>query len=676
MTDGNGGSGAGYARSVFRDGQSLRWFRVASTPRLMILSGVVGAGAGLGAVVLIQAIELVQAGVRHLGDTLSLGDFWPILIVPLGLWLSWRLTSLLAPEAAGHGVPQIIASIAVRGGRVRPRLMGVKTAATALTIGSGGSAGREGSIAQIGSAIGSWVGRVSKLSENDVRVLVAAGAGAGISATFNAPIAGMLFAMEVILQEFALRHVHTIVVASVVGAVVSHSLIGEELTFSVSPYSLDDPRQLILYVVLGLAAAGAAWLYLVLLDRFETGWTGLPKLARPLLFGIVVAVSGLIRPEVLGTGQEFVAGILRNEANLVWWVLLSLALLKALATAATLGGRGAGGIFMPSLFIGATTGSATAVLFQDVWSWSVIRPGGYALVGMAATFSAVARAPLTSILIVFEITGDYGLVLPLMIATAISTILAGRVRPESAYTAPLSRMGIHPIQAAVTDLLDTVTVAAVMTPGAETVEANATLGEVQGMLVRTHRHGLPVTADGELVGIISNSDVVRAGGPSDQMVARDAMTPNPTTVHPDTRVSEALERMAALGVGRLPVVAADDPGRIIGMFRRESVITAYHRALGATAQAHSQPDRVNLRTQSDARFTELIVPSGSVADRRPVSEVPWPEACLLVSIHRGTKQLVPSGQTLLHAGDAITVFGGREAASRLRERLAGSIESG
>ncbi|MDH3517915.1 MAG: chloride channel protein, partial [Acidimicrobiia bacterium] len=491
---------------------------------------------------------------------------------------------------------------------------------------------------------------------------------------FNAPIAGMFFAMEVILQEFALRHVHTIVIASVAGAVVSRSVIGESLTFQVSSYSLDDPRQLLLYGVLGLVAVAAAWLFLVALDWFDVRPRRVHAWMRPIILALGVAALGFIRPEILGTGQEFVGTLLRNEVDMAWWTLGAMAVLKAVATAATLGGRGAGGIFMPSLFIGASAGAGSALLFDRMWGFSQIQPGAFALVGMAATFSAVARAPLTAILIVFEITGDYGLVLPLMIATAISTILAGRVRPESAYTAPLSRMGIHPVHAGVTDLLDTVKVGDVVKDRVVTVAPAATLGEVQGILQRNRLHGLPVVADGRLVGLVAESDILRAGGPSDQVTARDAMTPNLATVNPETRVSDALERMAALGVGRLPVVDAANPDRLVGMFRREDVVTAYHLALSTTSRAHSVPDRVRARTQAGAGFFELMIATGSVADGRPVSEVPWPEGCLLVSVYRGTRQLVPTGATALHSGDAITVFGGSEARERLIERLAARTE--
>lgn len=636
----------------------------------MVLAALVGVGAGLGAVVLIEAIDFVSTGASRATDALSLGRFGVLLVIPLAIWVSWKLTVWLAPEVAGHGVPQIIAAIAVRGGQIRARVMGLKTVATALTIGSGGSAGREGSIAQIGSSIGAWLARLARLGENDVRALVAAGAGAGISATFNAPIAGMFFAMEVILREFSIRHLNTIVIASVAGAVTAHSIIGDELTFDVPAYSLDDPRQLLLYGVLGLVTVAFAWFFLQSLDWFEAIPIRLAGWARPILMGLLVALLGLFGGEILGTGQSFVNSVLREEADFAWWSLGLLALAKAVATSSTLGGKGSGGIFMPSLFIGATAGSAFASVTSSIWGLSTVSPGSFALVGMAATFAAVARAPLTSILIVFEITGDYGLVLPLMVATTISTILANRVRPESAYTSPLTRMGIHPTQGPVTDLLDTVLVGETMHSAPITVGPEQSLGEVQGIMQRHRLHGAPVIDGNRLVGVITETDIVRSGGPSDQVTAAEAMTPNPVTVDTQTPVSHALERMAALGVGRLPIVAEEEPTRLVGIFLRDDVVNAYHRALGVRARAESASKRLSARTEAGAGFFELQVPAGSVAGGRPVSEIPWPEGCLVVSIHRGSSLVIPTGQTVIRPGDAITAFGSEEARVRLIERLA------
>ncbi len=654
--------------------RSRRLFRPGSAPGMMLLAGIIGLGAGLGAVVLIEAIRLVARVVALGVDTFPLEQAWVVIAVPVGLWLTWRVTTKFAPEVAGHGVPSIIAAIAVRGGMIRTRVALMKTIATALTIGTGGSAGREGSIAQIGASLGSWIARTARLGESDIRVLVAAGAGAGIAATFNAPIAGVFFAMEVILGAFSVKQLQTLVVATVTAAVVSRSILGEELTFRLEPYSLNNPSQLLLYGALGLLTVAFAWVFLESLDWFEIAPGRLKRWLRPLLLGGLVGILGFFRPELLGTGQAFIGQILRGEISYVWWLLGLLAILKAIATSATLGGRGSGGIFMPSLFIGATVGAGFAQLVAPWWPGSPLQPGAFALVGMSATFAAVARAPLTAILIVFETTGDYGLVLPLMIATSISTFLAGRVRPLSAYTAPLARKGIHPTQSGETDLLDTVRVGEVASQPPQTTGPETSLAEAQGQLHRHRLHGLPVVKDEKLIGIVSESDIVRLGGPSDQLTVAEAMTPNPVTVTPQMPVSEALERMAALGVGRLPVVSEDSPSRLVGMFRREDVVHAYHRALSASSRQRRVADRLRTRADAQARFVEFEIPPGSIADGRKISEIPWPEGCLLVSVHRGNNLLIAAGETVLRTGDAITAFGGEEAHGRLVQRLAARVE--
>ncbi len=648
---------------------SIRNSRLAFAPGLMLLAGVVGAGAGLGAAVLILSIDLVAAGAHRLALLPGLGRAWMFLTVPAGIWLAWRLTAWFAPEVAGHGVPQIIAALTVRGGHIRPRVAPLKIVATALTIGGGGSAGREGSIAQIGATLGSVAGLAARLGEPEVRALVAAGAGAGIAATFNAPIAGMFFAMEVVLQDLSIRHLHTVIVAAVVGAVVSHSLIGEALTFQVPTYSLDDPWQLLLYGVLGLVVVGLAIFYIEGLDWWSERVGRVASWVRPLLLGLGIAAIGFLLPEVLGTGQVAVDAILSQRIDAAWWILGLAAVGKAVTTPMTLGARGAGGIFMPSLFIGAAAGSAFAQVATPFWPVSTLNPGAFAVVGMAAMFAAVARAPLTSILIVFEITGDYGLVLPLMAAVAVATFLANQLHPESAYTSPLLRMGIHGVRMDHIDLLDTVAVGDLGLRPPVVVSPDATLGEAEGILRRHRLHGAPVIENGRLIGLIAESDILRAGGPSDQVTVREAMTPDPVSVTTEMPVSAVLERMAALGIGRLPVVDPEDPGRLLAMFRREDAIAAYHLALGRAARRDRLPERVRRRRTPGTGFFEFTIPPDSVADGRKIKEVPWPEGCIVVSIHRGHDLLVASGDVELRAGDAVTAFGDEPARRRLLERL-------
>ncbi len=636
----------------------------------MALALGIGVGAGIGAAVLIYALRLVSDFTKDVSNVGSLAQYWVFIVIPVGIWLAWLVTAKWAPEAAGHGVPQILTSLALRGGNIAPRIPVLKTVATALTIGAGGSAGREGSIAQIGAGIGSYVGKLSKLGEVETRALVAAGAGAGIAATFNAPIAGMFFAMEVVLRDLSIRHLHTIAIASVAGAVVSRSLIGNELTFQVSPYALDNSAELILYALLGLVAVGLAILFIELLEWPSLFPERMPGWTRPVVFGLGVAGIGFAAPEVLGTGQQFIGEVLRQDISRTWWMFALLGVAKLLATSLTLGGKGAGGIFMPSLFAGAMAGAAFATVADPVWTVSSLDPGAFALVGMAAVFAGVSRASFTSILIVFEITGDYGLVLPLMVSVAVATVLTNRLHPESAYTAPLARMGIHAVPSDHVDLLATVTIGDLGLGPPIVVAPTDSLADVEGMLRRNRINGTAVVdGDGRLVGLIAQSDITRLGGASDQITAADAMTPHPVTVSADLPVSEALERMAVLGVGRLPVLDRRDPEKIEAMFRRDDAIAAYHLALGTAARADQLPQRVATPMTEGTRYFEFEIPPGSVAAGRKIREVSWPEGCIVVSVHRGDQLLVASGDVELRPGDALTVFCDDAARRRLIERL-------
>lgn len=634
---------------------------------MMVVSAVVGVGAGLIAALLIKSIEYFADQVARLDE----GFPWVLVLIPAALFISWLLTQLFAPEAAGHGVPQVLAAITVSGGAIRWVVAPLKLVATAITIGAGGSAGREGPIAQIGAAIGSLAGRWLKMHEGAVISLAAAGAGAGIAATFNAPIAGIFFAMEVILGSFAVRHLHTVVIATVSGAVVSHSLIGEGLTFDLATTQrLDHPVELLAYGALGLLAVGFALVFLWSLDFFEDRPARLRSWQRPLIVSLAVAIPVAIFPQVAGTGQQFINEVLNGRVSEAWWLLVILALVKPVATAATFGSRGSGGIFMPSLFIGAMVGTGFARLLAHVWGFSTLEPAAFGLVGMAALFAAVARAPLTSILIVFEITGDYGLVLPLMVATSIAVLLAPRFYPESAYTKPLTRMGIRLTRGGEIDLLDTVSVGEAMSRDTTAVPVETTLAQLQGILDRHRLHGVPVVDPEErLVGVCTVSDILRAGGPSDQVTAGQAMTPKPVTVMPDTPASEAMERMAALGVGRIPVVDTEDFTKLVGMFRREDAVGAYHRARGAAARQEAERDHHRMQTKVGPHFFDFEVVDGSIAVGRQIKEIPWPEGCLAVSVRRGDEALVASGDTALQAGDRVTCFGDEVIRERLLQRL-------
>jgi len=622
---------------------------------------LLGVLVGVGAALLVWAMELVGHSVSETEAFFGLGKWIFLISIPLGLLAAWLLNRWLGPDVSGGGVAETMVGLNLEGGYLPTRLVPAKIIATAATLGTGGSGGREGPIVLIGGAIGSSLARYTRFGLDQVKSLVAAGAGAGIGASFNAPIAGMMFALEVILSSFAIRHVSAIVVTSVAAAVTTHTLVGEE-TFLRSPaYELNDPRQLILYALLAVLAVLFGTFFLRVLDITSVARLAsrIPPWVLPIAMGISVGLIGLLYPETLGTGQQFLTELLalRNPGDFMWWALFIIAALKAVTAALTRKGGGSAGTFMPALVIGGAVGAGFAILIEPVWTFSRIDPGAFALVGMAAALAATARAPLTAVILVFELTGSYGLVLPLMLAAALATLIGDRIHPESAYTMSLARKGIRLPKSEDIDLLDTVDVEEVMSEVDVVATPGMSMEEFGTLLDHTRHHGMPVVLDRDLVGVISVTDLDRVKGREADTTVGDEMSPHPITVTPDLPVSVALARMASLGLGRLPVVADDDARRLIGMFRRESVVRAYHHALGLATGRELYRDRVRVRAQPGAGFYESMVRRGTPIVGWQVKDVHWPQGAILVSIRRGSSVLIPHGETVIEVGDTITVFG-------------------
>ena len=641
----------------------------------LAISALVGIGVGLGAAALIYLVDRLQE--FFLPFAIDQGHPWIFLTVPTGFLFAWFLARRFAPEVAGDGVPESVAALEVHSGRMRGRVIPLKILATAATIGVGGSAGREGPIVQIGAAVGSVISRRFNLGEDQVRSLVAAGAGAGIGAAFNAPIAGMLFALEVILSSFAARHMSAIVIASVTAAVTSRTIVGAELELQTDVYRLQEFSELILYAGLALAIVLIGVLFLNGLGRLDSFLRPRARalgFLRPLTAGLLVSGLIFLEPRLFGTGQSVINGLLAGDVgSSVWWTLILLAVGKAVATSLTTTSGASGGAFMPSLFMGAAVGTGFALLVGEIWP-SPIESGAFAVVGMAAMFAVVGRAPLTAILMVFEVTGarDYQLILPLMLTATLGTFLAERFHPDSIYSMILDHMGINLRRTGEVDVLDTIQVGSVMASNPQVCAIGDTLAEVEERLHRTRSHGLPVVDSDRLVGIITLSDIARAG-PGQDFVT-DAMTHRPVTVVPSSPVSTALERMAVLGVGRLPVVSEEDPELLVGVFRREDAVRAYHEALTSSTDVEMQRARLAQRTDPGAGYYEFRIPPGSMADGRSIREVSWPEGSTLVSIRREREVQVPSGDTVLLRGDVVTAFGTITSKDRMIERLNAGAE--
>jgi len=624
---------------------------------------VIGFIVGLAVVLLVILVEAARQASEWVHESVGSHDVAYFVTIPLGLLLAWTIAHRFSKNVESGGVTETISAVGLRAGYLSTRTILPKIASTAVTLGGGGSGGREGPIVMIGAAIGSSLSRYTRFSEDRIRSLVAAGAGAGIGATFNAPIAGMLFAMEVILGNLAIRHLNAVVVASVVAAVTTHTLLGEEQILSSPGGSFEDPREMLLYLVLGLVAVGAGLLFVRILagvNDIKSRYR-FPDWTRPLAAGAVIAGIGLLDDRALGTGQSFLSDLMRIDdaatADLVLWTLPLLALFKMVTNALTRSGAGSAGTFMPSLFIGGTLGMTLALAVEPIW-FTELNPASYAMVGMAATFAAVARAPLTSIIMVFEITGNYALVLPLMLAASLASFIADRIHPDSVYTMPLTQAGVHLVQNEDVDLLDTVTVGEVMTVFDNTLTPSMTIAEAAQFLDTSRHHGMPVVEeDGRLAGVLTLIDIALAEGKPEETLVKDAMTTRPITVTPTMPVSSALARMAALGVGRLPVVDDLDPTRVVGMFRRSSVVAAYHHALGAVTDRHLYRQRLRQRVQPGATFYEVPVLPGSAAAGERVQDIEWPDDAVVVSIRRGAAVIIPHGDTKLRVGDTVTAFG-------------------
>jgi CIC family chloride channel protein len=558
----------------------------------LTLSVIVGAIAGLGAVAFRWLISSFQSlffsnGATYLG---FMGQYHVILIPAAGGLIVGLLVYFLAREAKGHGVPEVMEAVAVRGGRIRPRVAVIKALASSICIGSGGSVGREGPIVQIGSSMGSTIGQWLRLSDDWVRTLVACGAAGGISATFNTPIGGVFFAMEIILGRFVTPRFGFVVISSVVAEFVAYIFLGSQPSFDVIPYSMVSYWELLPYVLLGVLAALAATAFIRLLYKFEDlfdAWH-FPEYLKPVIGGIGIGLIGLYSYDLFGVGYGdvfWVSTMSVNQALLGEIALQSLVillLLKIVATSLTLGSGGSGGIFAPSLFIGAMLGGALGTAAHQFFPTLTTTSGAYVLVGMAAVFAAATRAPFTAIIMLFEMTRDYNIILPLMIAVVISTAISRGLNRETIYTLKLVRRGVDIHQLDQASPLREVSVEEAMTRDFPTVPPTMPVRQLVTKLRRSGHHGFPVVNEkGEFIGVVTLADVEGAmpiAGSSD-LTVNDIASKSVIVAYPDEYVHDVFVKLGSRDIGRIPVVARDNPKRLLGVLRRHDVVAAYGRAI-------------------------------------------------------------------------------------------------
>ncbi len=555
---------------------------------MIIIAIIIGILAGFAAI----GIRFLINGISHISfpgggtilENITSQPWYIILLVPtIGGLIVGPVIHFFAPEAKGHGVPEVMQAILLKGGRIRPRVAAIKAFASAVTIGTGGSVGREGPIIQIGSSIGSTVGQFFKVPSKRLKTLVGCGAAAGIAAAFNAPIAGALFAVEIILMDFAVAQFSPIVISSVMATVISHYYEGNFAAFDVPIYEYASPYELGFYFILGALSAIVSYLFIKLLyysEDFFDNKLHFPEYLKPVLGGLGIGIIGLTFPEVMGIGYDTINEAL--QGTMIWNVALVLIFVKIFATSLTLGSGGSGGIFAPSLFMGAMLGffygSFVHLLFPDITAG----PGAYALVAMGGLVAGTTRAPITAIIIVFELTYDYSIILPLMITCIISTILSSKFSRESIYTLKLLLRGLNIKEGTEISVMESIYVKEVFNKEFDSINVTNNFSKVVNKIISGKGVEFPVlSSSGNIVGIISMNDIkdllFEKESLSSLLIAGDLSSSDFEILTIDDNCRTALDKMSQYKLEGLPVVEALNSKKVIGMIWRKDIQDSYQK---------------------------------------------------------------------------------------------------
>jgi CIC family chloride channel protein len=629
---------------------------------LAVMALVVGAGAGLGAAVfrwLIYAFTWLATGHHQFGQQGHAASlhvpwlgFWFLLVIPVvGGLLYGPLIQRFAREARGHGVPEVMLAVAENGGRIRPPVTIVKALASAMCIGTGGSVGREGPIVQIGSALASTLGQLVRMSENRLRIIVACGAAGGIAATFNAPLTGLFFGFEIVLREFSLDALFATGLAAVTGDVISRAFFGSAPFFNQIPHDLgvvNDTSYLlvaVLAIAAGLIGIGFKTFLYRSEDLVDDLWRGRPEWARPAVGGVALGVVLLALPQMYGVGYPVMDKVIAG--HVVVWLIVVFMLGKVLAASLTLSIGGSGGVFAPSLFIGAMAGMAFGTVAHHLFGSAIGPPAMYAVVAMGGVFAAAAQAPLTAIASVAEMTGNFGLTLPIILGCGIASALSKHLSYGSIYTTKLLRRGIDIERPRTTNVLQALTVADVMQP----------LPQLNGdgrLLPRAETGAESAAVSDELWG--------RLAGPVSE-------TRQPQELFPDETLEQALRQLALYGRAGLPVLSHDGQ-QLQGWITRHNVLRALAQATsssgaeierGAAAADFAVEDpesRAHTPTTPlrGYEIVELAIGPRSPALGRAVGEIAWPAGSHVVAVTDGREVVPVRNDTKLRAGERVILL--------------------
>jgi CIC family chloride channel protein len=646
--------------------------------RMLLMALVVGLATAGFVYVFRLLISLLQwlvgeVGTGQIGSLLAAIGLPPQLAVVIvlaltGALVGWKMHTFVGKEQFS-GVSSILVACWLSGGKLPYIKMPVKILASALSMGAGASVGRVDPSVQIGANIGSFFGQWLHLSEEHIRLLMAAGAASAIAAAFNAPIAGTFFAIEVILiGHLSLQSSGVVMLAAVMSTAFTQSLAGDVRVFEDLTYSLGSPAQLPLVVILGVLLAGVSWATLKVFFWKREWIAGRIKLSPPLLGalgGTVVGLIGVFLPAVLGPGEAFMRSVINGEAQLTVLMLLTLGVFKLIATGISRGTGFVGGVFSPILFMGITFGSAygqALLRVPGLNSQIVGDPQSYAIVGMAGLLAGVVQAPITAIMLVFELTNDYRLILPIMLTSITCIFAVNYLRLESIYATVLTRRGINLELERDIDVMQGIDVREAMASPAYTISQDANLLELRDALRSQRVRALCVVDDrGKLVGMVTLGDLQRffdSDREHPEEVAQhpiaDIMTHDVITAHPDDKLWQAIQTMGASDVGRLPVIDRLTSD-LVGVISRRAIIETYNSAIKRKIDDQHHAEQVRLSALTGASVTEFRVTEQMAVAGHRIRDLVVAEHFVIASVQRGTKLIVPRGFTQIRAGDVLTI---------------------
>lgn len=517
-----------------------------------------------------------------------------ILTPAIGGLLIGPIIAKFAPETRGTGVPEVISAVVIRDGQIRHRTTLFKMLSSVISIGSGASVGREGPIVHIGASVGSSLAQVVRLSAEWRRVFLACGAAAGIAATFNAPMAGMLFATEIILVDFQISYLSHIAVSTVTATVISHHFLGRLPTFDVPVFRLGSYWEIPLYFLLGLLAGGIALLFIRSISLIEDAFdrSRLPIFVRPAIGGLCVGLMAIGWPHVLGVGYQTVNLVLAAKVTLITMTIVVV--LKLVATAVSVGSGFSGGIFAPSLVLGALLGGLVGWSANILWPEQATSLPGYALVGMGALVSGATLAPITAIFTIFELTYSFEIILPLMISCIGSLLVVQKFSGFSVYEVGLLRQGVKIRRGRDLNLLRSMRVVDYMEKEFETVRTDTHLGElIQKVQDSPYPHFLVMDEKNELVGMLSLRDLQSVlsdiGDLCELVVASEIMTSHVFHIFPEDNLEKAFEVFEGKQISTLPVVNPFSPRQVLGVLKKDRLLHVYNEKILKTGVLYKIP---------------------------------------------------------------------------------------